>query len=421
MNFEPRIYFLQGKKVKKIKAYLQTFNDYELLLDSLNSIYGLVDELVVVDGCYAWLADYYSSIGLNPERSSDKVYDAIEQSKIPYKVISGVWQTQIEKRIAGFESCEADYVIRFDSDEILTIDEKSLDRFFESNKSVAGMTMPTYITPNIVVTSSDGSYPIQNFIFKKSEISARDHLEYMWLVLTADKIGGKFSEENIFSEPVAYNSHLTSWRSIKTSVNRATYYNTNWMRKNGFPFIKEFKGISFTSSDFERFFNYVGFSNYQNMLLTDRVSIGCSEILDGAILKKIETTNPKLEEIYKRYLDSYSISLPKKHNYIIFNDKELYFDLTKETALEKFFINGKMVGISDVTLIDVHAYIYYLKEDLSYEKIYLKVVTSGTNFEIFLPQDSKSILSLSLRTALSITFNFRDDENMHYVLLNHIE
>lgn len=404
----------------KIKAYLQTFNDFELLGDALSSIYGLVDELIVVDGCYSWLADYYSAIGINPERSVDELYDTLEKSKIPYKAICKVWPTQIDKRIAGYELAAADsnYVIRFDSDELLEFNDDSLSQFFASDKLVAGMTMPTFITPNIVFSDSNGNYPVQNFIFKKSGISARNHLEYMWLVLTADKIGGEYKQDYIYESPVAFNKHLTSWRSIKSSVNRALYYNTNWMRKHGFYHLEKYRDVLFGANDFRIFFEDIGYSNYQNLLLTDKISIGMSEILDNLPVKRIPKKESRLDAIYETYKNSYASLLPKDLKFIFFSEKELFFDITSETSLKKFFIDGKLTGETSEVITDMHAYVLVLNQNLEYKKQYLDCKFYGNKFVISLSQDAKSILFMSVKRLLSVTLINSKVNNFHSVIFN---
>jgi hypothetical protein len=404
----------------KIKAYLQTFNDFELLGDALSSIYGLVDELIVVDGCYSWLADYYSAVGINPERSVDELYDTLEKSKIPYKAICKVWPTQIDKRIAGYESAavDADYVIRFDSDELLEFHDESLNRFFSSDKLVAGMSMPTFITPNIVFSDSNGNYPVQNFIFKKSGISARNHLEYMWLVLTADNIGGEYKQEYIYDDPVAFNKHLTSWRSIKSSVNRALYYNTNWMRKHGFFHIKKYQDVPFSRKDFQNFFEDIGYKNYQNLLLTDKISIGMSEILDMLPVRRIPKKEPRLDEIYETYKNSYAPLLPEDLKFIYFSDKELFFDITSELSFKKFFTDGKLKGETNDVISEMHSYVLVLNQNLEYKKQYLNCTFFGNKFVISLSSEIKNILLMSEKTLLSVTLKCNENKKFDFVIFN---
>jgi glycosyltransferase involved in cell wall biosynthesis len=128
-------------------AYLNVYNDREFLLQALRSIAPYVDEVVVVDGAYERLAPYLSALGHDLVRSDERVYDAIESSGIPYRVVSRVWANQIEKRLAGYEQCTRRHVLRFDADEIFFADDNEIDRFLSRGGAVGKVEMPTYIAP----------------------------------------------------------------------------------------------------------------------------------------------------------------------------------------------------------------------------------------------------------------------------------
>src|SRR5262249_21367764 len=42
----------------------------------------------------------------------------------------------------------------------------------------------------------------------------------------------------VHPEPLAFNAHLTGWRTPKTGSNRAAFYLLNWMRKFGVPWLQ---------------------------------------------------------------------------------------------------------------------------------------------------------------------------------------
>ncbi len=114
-----------------VTAYLSIYDDWDFMGPMLRSIAPYVDDLVVVDGAYAWLADHLSRNGDDPLRSDARVYDALEDSKIPYKVITKLWANEIEKRVAGYAACEGRYVLRIDADEGDFLRRRlELERFF---------------------------------------------------------------------------------------------------------------------------------------------------------------------------------------------------------------------------------------------------------------------------------------------------
>ncbi len=131
----------------KLSAYLQIYNDWDFLAPMLRSIAPYVDELVVVDGAYAWMADFLERSGRNPLRSDARVFDALEDSRIPYRVITKLWKNEIEKRMAGYTACEGRYVLRIDADEVMFFDDAELERFFSDGSAIAQVELPSYIAP----------------------------------------------------------------------------------------------------------------------------------------------------------------------------------------------------------------------------------------------------------------------------------
>ena len=113
----------------RISGYLSIYNDWEILEEALASLVPYLDELVVIDGAYAWMLPYVSALGHNPERSDARVYDILASCGIPYRVIAGTWENELQKRMAGYDACAHRYAWRFDADQILLVDEYALERF----------------------------------------------------------------------------------------------------------------------------------------------------------------------------------------------------------------------------------------------------------------------------------------------------
>ena len=132
-------------------AYLTVYNDWDLLGPALRSVAPYVDELVVVDGAYERMAPYLSALGHDLVRSDSRVYDALASSGIPYRVISRLWASEAEKRIAGYCACTGRIVCRVDADEVIFFDERELERFQSRGEAVAAVETPTYIAPGWIV------------------------------------------------------------------------------------------------------------------------------------------------------------------------------------------------------------------------------------------------------------------------------
>jgi hypothetical protein len=222
---------------KKISAYLSIFNDWDILPAALRSIAKHVDDLVVVDGAYEWMLPYLTRLGIDPHRSDRRVYAALEQSGIPFRVICRVWRNEPEKRQTGYEACVHPFIYRIDADEILFFDDPALERMLSRGSAVGEMDMPAYITPEwIAVADSDGRIGRQGLLFDRNQVTAAAHLGYLWLVPEAGEPPLPGTKPfPIHPEPIAYNAHLTSWRTPASSANRAAFYVLNWVRQNAVP------------------------------------------------------------------------------------------------------------------------------------------------------------------------------------------
>lgn len=257
----------------KFSAYMQIFNDWSLLPTALRSLSGRIDELVVVDGAYEWMVPYLKALGKNFRRSDERVYAALDESGIPYRVVSGIWKNQLEKRIAGYSSCSHDFIFRVDADEFFLFDDAALEKMLGSDFAVGEMDMPTYVAPGWLATVPGGRYPRQCFLFDRRKVSAEQHLSYLWLVLEADKLPkGNDLPFPIFPRSLAFNAHLTGWRTTDTSINRAGYYTTNWMRGHGVPWLREFKDRPL--GDFDAFFQVVSPPRFLDLLELNQIALG---------------------------------------------------------------------------------------------------------------------------------------------------
>jgi len=236
-------------------AYLTVYNDWDMLLSALRSVAPYVDELIVVDGAYQWMAPYLSALGLDLVRSDSRVYDAIESSGIPYRVISRVWANQLEKRIAGYSACSGRYACRIDADEIIFFNERELERFQSRGEAVAAVEMPTYIAPGWIMAPSRGSglrelwrrlrpqLPRQCFIFNREKIPPNIHLNYLWLKRDADKLQRRTERPfPITRRPVGFAAHLTVWRSWPAANFRAESYVLHHVLRHGLPWLPALRG-----------------------------------------------------------------------------------------------------------------------------------------------------------------------------------
>jgi hypothetical protein len=261
----------------KFSAYLSIYNDWDILPVALRSIASHVDELVVVDGAYEWMTPYLNMLGVDPARSDPRVYAALEASGIPFRVISQAWKNEPEKRQAGYEACAHDYIYRVDADEVMFFDDTVLESALSEGLAVGEMSMPNYVVPGWIACANDLSrIERQCFFFDRRQVSSQSHLNYLWLILTADKLplaGNKTLP--IYPRPLAFNAHLTAWRTPRTGVNRASFYMLNWMRQHGVPWLPELRDKPL--ADLRALFDIVSPTAFLSSLSRGRIAFGMIE------------------------------------------------------------------------------------------------------------------------------------------------
>ena len=339
--------------IPKFSAYLSIYNDADILSKSLDSIREYVNELIVVDGAYTWNASYLQAIGLNPEASERHIYEILEQSNIPYKVIKGIWNSEVEKRIAGYQATSSRFVMRIDADEVILFNDDALNNYFASQCAVAEMYMPNYVAPGLVIGGKSlidkyRAFPRQACLFDREKISAINHLQYLWLVLTADELPRSENRKKIFpvfETPIAFCAHLTNWRLVESSILRSSFYNMNWMRKYGAPWIKSIKSSG--SFNFDEFFLKIDPKNFLQVMRNSLITQGDIELRTTEVL----TQSPISIDDEKRFVDIYHqflFSLEKQSLSLVHDggialkNYPFFIDLTSQQVQEKIIQDGKI-------------------------------------------------------------------------------
>jgi glycosyltransferase involved in cell wall biosynthesis len=351
LNLAPFFQRKPGKDFPKISAYLSIYNDADILDVALNSIAKYVDELIVVDGAYEWMAPFLEATGRNPLQSDSAVYEKIDASGIPYKVINRIWKNEVEKRIAGYEATTHQFTMRVDADEVIVINDENLQKFFASGCALAEMYMPNYAAPGWVIQGKRlidkyRTYPRQSLLFNKAKISSKEHLRYLWLVLTADELPNSGQRQKIFpvyEKPVAFCAHLTNWRFVESSATRGSFYTMNWMRQNGAPWVKEIGARKI--NNFQQFFNYVSPDNFLEIMRNGIIVQGDIQLKKHEKLSKTPLTDIQesvFSGLYKDFLKKLQSRVLDilKQGSIALIGYPLYIDLSMEDTLAKIAPDG---------------------------------------------------------------------------------
>ena len=264
----------------RLSAYLSIFDDWDILPDALAAVAPYVDEIVVVDGAYRWMAPMLRSSGRDPSRSLPEVYAALRPYADKVRVIDGLWDEELQKRAAGYAACKGRYILRFDADEIMCVTSGLIEAAIARDYPVASVEMPTYGLPGwlIAIPRADGSLgdiERQCVFFDSFRISAQEHLSYLWLVLgkTEQALLGQADPQKVDPAPLAFNAHLTCWRTPATARHRARFYVMNWMRDAGT--IPWLGGITAQASDgFDAFFATMPPRDFEAFLLGHEITSG---------------------------------------------------------------------------------------------------------------------------------------------------
>ncbi|MBV9785992.1 MAG: hypothetical protein JO264_19495 [Acidisphaera sp.] len=220
----------------KASAYLSIFDDWEMVGPALATIVPYVDEIVVVDGAYEWMEPFFAARGRDPRFSLPQVREALGPFGDLVRIINQLWKNEPEKRQAGYAACRNRHIFRVDADEILFFTPGRLEAFLASGCAVAEMEMPIYVAPGwLRSTDSSSLLERQALLFDRDQIGPREHLAYLWLVLPPDEKQALLPKDmgRIFPDPIAFNAHLTHWRTPSTSVSRARFYVLNYFRNAG--------------------------------------------------------------------------------------------------------------------------------------------------------------------------------------------
>jgi hypothetical protein len=283
-------------------AYVSIYNDWDILPDALGAIAPYVSEIVIVDGGYVWMRAYLEAIGLDPVQSDPRVALAAQAYDVPVRIITGLWHNEIEKRLAGYRACTTRYVFRVDADEILVMDETELARFFAAEAAFAQMEMPICVAPGLVRVSGPSSpFERQSLLFDTSQVSAEAHLHLLWLVLGPEALPALPQPQPLpYPNPVAFNFHLTGWRTPQTSIIRASFYTLNYARQHGLAWINHLHGGPLHDLS-QIFANYIAPAVYRETLLNADLVINLGEA-DGAALRPVRHNPPRLRQLHYAFL-----------------------------------------------------------------------------------------------------------------------
>ena len=174
-------------------------------------------------------------------------------------------------------------IFRLDADEVLFFDDHALETALANSAPVGEMEMPNYVAPGWISRNKHlEAIERQCFLFDRKQINSALHLNYLWLILTVDELPLAGTKPfPVHPVPLAFNAHLTNWRTLSTSINRAAFYNLNWMRQHGVPSILSLQDKPL--ADVRVLFDVVPADVFLSSLSWGRLALGMTELSDNRL------------------------------------------------------------------------------------------------------------------------------------------
>jgi hypothetical protein len=202
---------------------------YELSqFDHYKSVY-------IYDGPYQYVLNR-PLVGKNFIRLDETEFgkELLLDSKFIYKY--KIWENEEEKRVTAYDAIDSEIIVLHDTDEFYEFDTQNLISFIKSDKSVGSFYCQNLFLDGVNFTSSFylvddyKKLPSKNFIFKKNEVSAVEHLNYLWLVGVAQEPPKK---EKIYFPSLALGNHLTQMRSDDGQQQKYIFYSSLTFKESG--------------------------------------------------------------------------------------------------------------------------------------------------------------------------------------------
>ena len=351
------------------------------------------------------MTPFFEAIGKNIVKSADQVYDHLETSRIPYRVLSGVWENEFEKRKTGYSACRYRYRICVDADEIYFFHEQNLEQFLRADAAVGITRKSVYLAPGWMLSDD----PVRPFFFDSKKITADNHLNYLWLVdklplwLLGKEPPPSADQPPIYPAPLAFTAHLTHWRTPATSVNRAAFYTLNWIRHNGAPGYQE--GPLKPLADLDAFFKRIPPRIYLDTLKNNDIVVGHEE-LGGRFLKPSPLAardDARLTPLFENFLRSQAITNQEfaavgRHTF-----GPVRIDMTSEAAAVAISAGGAFIIESQGVLNAAKSYLHYLIPGEPWELLQeVPTEICGNRLKIDLPPPLDTGTAAFLRKVLTL-------------------
>lgn len=217
----------------KISAVLIIHNDASLLEKAISSVQEYVDELIIVDGAYKWVAPFAKIFNEDAEESTDELKKVLSKFNIPTKYFKGTWENETHKRRFSLEKASYDLIMNIDSDEIFEVDWDKVKLFSKSNYAIGDCYFPLYFNPSHVGQATGLKTAPKKAIFVNKAIRTVDEIvDSMFLMVPKHERKQKLKNSDVFPEVLGTVHHLSNFRLGDGAYRRARFYNLLSFRVN---------------------------------------------------------------------------------------------------------------------------------------------------------------------------------------------
>jgi len=348
----------------KKAALVNYCNDYDMLkLQYESGQFDYYDRVYIFDGPYSYVED--SSIYEDYHLSfvdTELGKEILRNNKYVYSYAR--YEDERNKRIEAYKSIEEDVIFLHDSDEFFHYDLESVENFLHSEKSIGYFRCQNLCLDGVGFStnskSSELNVPLAAFAFKKSLVTAENHIDYRWL------IGVKQSPQNPnFKYPIAlaHTYHFTEMRSRLGQRQKYLFYTLLRNQTHPNPDISRFLQCLDRYVLDETLSKEEACNLYLNTIASYYLApnLYANKFFLHKRLKYSET----LEEICRVVISQRNIFLPG--NYKIFNGRSFYFYV---------YAGARVISVTaasdEIISLKVYAFCFGMVPVLVFDKRFVK-------------------------------------------------
>jgi hypothetical protein len=223
----------------KISAYISYFYDFDMLMFCLERIYGLVDEIIIIDGPFKYITGDLDKLNI-PYHMTQEQLDSLKTRFSNIRYEADIWNDEFEKRRYSFDLCSHDLVLMIDTDEMIDLKLEDFEDIKSGNFGSASIQFLNLCQFGFCFDKSKKAK--KNIIFNKNLVSADDHLDYMWIAGYKKKPTTQKIKRNCNSQVY----HYSLYRPMRSLMMKYLFYSTLWYLIKEIPndsLLKQFKDV----------------------------------------------------------------------------------------------------------------------------------------------------------------------------------